>query len=521
MNSQTNFNWMRSLIILMIISGLTFIFSRFVDHILELNNIMLFKHIFANDIGNLTNTVGGMSEVIAAVLGIEITAVAIVVQLAANKYSPKIMDIFMSNRVNQVVFSIFVITSVNTILVTNTLKEDRIPYFTLTLTLFLVVVNLLIFVPHFIYVFNFLRPQNFLTYIKVNIINTFFKLGRGKIRYSVNLRDGINEDINFIGDIALNSIYQGDRAVILLCLNTLREFTVKYLEIKRKLPEKWFKRTGLEYLDPDFSSYSSFVMNKIESRKILLERKVFRLYELIFHKAHLSLRDVAGGVLLNTELISFEAIKNKDEGCLLTVFQYFNTYLRLAITDKSPRTAFNTLEHYRIVAELLLDTNPKEVERISYHFRYYGHEASKNGVLFILETAAHDLCRLNELAYEKKVSNIEPLLRQFLNLDEPLDDKPGKDKSKEISLIGVRIAQAKLAGFYLLNNETGLAKVIFEDMKVEPLSRINKIRDIIFGTTEEEFWEVNPRGINFYFLGEKRREVLKEFFQWFVDADHK
>jgi len=521
MNSQTNFSWSRSLIILMILSFVIFGVNRVIDHFLLVWDIPLFKMIFANDIGNLTNTIGGMGEVVAAVLGIEITAVAIVVQLAANKYSPKIMDIFMSNKINQFIFSLFVITAVNTVLVTNTIKEDRIPYFTLAFTLFLVVVNLLIFVPHFIYVFNFLRPENFLTYIKVNIINTFYKLSRGKKRYTVVLRDGINEDTNFIGDIALNSIYQGDRAVILLCLNTLRELTVKYLEVKKNLPEKWFKRSGLEYLDPDFSSYSSFVMNKIEERKILLERKVFRLYELIFHKSHLALRDVAGGVLLNTELISFEAIKNKDEGCLLTVFQYFNTYLRLAITDKSPRTAFNTLEHYRIVAELLLDTNPKEVERVSYHFRYYGHEASKNGVLFILETAAHDLCRLNELAYEKKVPNIQALLRQFLNLDEPLDDKPGRDNSKELSLIGVRIAQAKLAGFYLLHNDIALAKVIFEDMKIEPLERINKIRDIIFNTTEEEFFEINPRGINFYYLSETRKEVLKDFFKWFENNEKK
>ncbi len=516
MENQNYSNWLKSLISLLLLSVALFVTMRIIDLLLVEYNIVFFEHIFANDIGNLTNSIGGMSEVIAAVLGIEITAVAIVVQLAANKYSPKIMDLFLFNKINQIVFSIFIMTATNTVFVSVTVTETFIPYFSLFVVLVLILLTLLIFLPHFIYVFNFLRPINFLNYTKVGIVTTLQKLAKGKINYSIAVKEKIDSEINFIGDIALNSIYMGDRAVILLCLNTLREFTVKYLEIKNKLPERWFKRTGLEYLDPDFSSYSEFVMSKIEERRVLLERKVFRLYELIFHKSHLSLRDVAGGVLLNTELISFEAIKMNDEGMLTTVKQYFNTYLRIAITDKSPRTAFNTLEHYRIVAELLLDTNPYEVEKISDHLRYYGQEANKNGVLFILETAAHDLCYLNEIAYEKKVPNIRQLLDQFLMLDEPIEEKK-KDNQKEKSLIGVRIAQVKLAGYYLLKDEMELAKVIYEDLRVEPLSRIEKIRDVILGTKDEEFYEINPRGVNFYYLSESRREVLKSFFEWFKE----
>lgn len=518
MKNKRSFNWVRSFLILSVLSLSIFAVNKWIDHLLFNTEYDVFRFFFARQIGNLTNTIGGMGEVVAAILGIEITAVAIVVQLAANKYSPKIMDLFIHNKINQFVFSLFVITAVNTILVTNTIQDDVIPFYSLTFVLVLIITNLLIFVPHFIYVFNFLRPQNFLMYIKSNMIKALDRLSKQKIKYSKGLREQINEDINFVGDIALNSIYQGDRAVILLCLNALREIMVKYLQVKKDLPPEWFRRSGLEYLDPDFSSYSTYVMNKIEERKILLERKVFRIYELIFHKSHLPLRDVAGGVLLNTELIAFEAVKHRDEGCLLTVFQYFNTYLRLAITDKSPRTAFNTLEHYRIVAELLLDTHPQEVEKISYHFRYYGQEANKNGVLFILETAAHDLCRLNELAYEKKVPNIEALLYQFLNLDEPIDVKTGSGSDEETSLIGVRIAQVKLAAFYLINNDEKLARIIYDDMKIEPTARIERIKEIIFDTTEEEFWEINPRGNNFYYLDKKRREVLISFFEWFKNS---
>ncbi len=514
-----NIKWVRSFISLGLMSISVFMFNRLIDKLLIENGITFFSSFFNNEIGDLTNTLGGLGEVISAVLGIEITSIAIIVQLAANKYSPKIMDLFINNRLNMFVFTFFVITASNTVMVTNTITADFVPYYSIFITFVMIIFALLIFLPHFIYVFNFLRPTNFLFYLHKDIVKNFGKLSRQPFEKQEAFREKVKADINFLGDMALNSIYQGDRAVTLLCITTIRRITVEYIKIKPSLPEEWFKRTGFENLDPDFSSYSPYVMEKVEERKILLERKIFRLFELIFHKSHLSLRDVAGGVLMNTELIALEAIKGKDDGVLQTIFQYFNTYLRLAITDKSPRTAFNTLEHYRIVAEKLLDNSPEDVEKISQYFKYYGQEANKNRVLFILETAAYDLCRLNELAYIKKVKNLENLLYQFLNLDEPLEEElADEDKSKELSLIGVRIAQVKLAGFYLLNEEYGLARIIFQDLKVEPNRRIKKIKDIIFRTTQEEFWEINPRGYNFYYVSPERRKALVKFFSWFEEG---
>ncbi|MDP3683211.1 MAG: hypothetical protein Q8S01_04690, partial [Ignavibacteria bacterium] len=340
----------------------------------------------------------------------------------------------------------------------------------------------------------------------------------GKETDLVKAKDELTQNINFVGDIALKSVYQGDRAVTLLCINTLREIIEAYLNRKPELPQAWFKLSGNEYFDPDFSSYSQYVMNQIEEQKVLIERKIFGLLELVFNNSRLTLRDVASGVLLNSELIAIKAIQIKDKGALTCAFQYFNSYLRIAIREKDPRSAFNTLEHYRVVGEELLVANPVDVEKVAFYFRYYGQEANKNQVLFILETAAHDLCRLNEIAFDLKVPNLRTLLMQFLQLDEPLEESKGKGiDSKEISLIGVRIAQVKLAGYYLLKGDKELARIIYQDMTVEPSGRIEKVKDVIFNTTNEEFWEITPRGINFNYVPPERREALREFFSWFEE----
>lgn len=508
--------WVKPLLILVAISGFLFFVNRIIDLVLLKAGIRFFADLYTVDIGTLTNTLGGLGEVVTAVLGLEITVIAIIVQLAANKYSSDIMDLFIANPVNYSVIGFYVIASINTILVVNTIKESMVPYFSITFALFCIVISLLMVIPHFNYVFNFLRPVNFLDYIKLRVLKQLRQIKERKINYSSELKDSITTDLNFIGDIALNTAAQGDRSVPILCIGMLREITVRYFEYKPHLPKEWFRLSGMEYFDPDFSSYSRFVMKQIEDRKIFLERKVFRLFEMLFDNSRLNLRDVASSVLLNSELIASGAIKSKDDGALHNVFQYFNSYLRIAIRGKDPRSAFNTLEHYRILGEELLDANPDEVLQICFYIKYYGQEANKNQVLFILETAAHDLCQINEIAYEKKVYNLKELLQLFLTVDEPIDEvKESERAARENSLIGVRIAQAKLAGFYLLKGDVELARIIYDDMKLEPLARIEKIKEIIFNTKLEEFWEITPRGVNFNYVSTDRREALVEFFQWF------
>jgi len=509
--------WIKPLSLIIVISFAIYFVNRWIDSLLIQANLESIFYIFFNkDVGTLTNTLGGLGELVTAVLAIEITVIAIIVQLAATKYSSKIMNLFIEDKKNISVIGLFIITGVNTILVTNTIRSDFVTLYSVAFNLLLIIFSLMIVLPHFNYVFNFLSPDNFLSYVKIKSIKLLDDVISGKEKDIIKAKSKLAKHINFFGDIALNSVFQNDRAVTLLCINALREILEEYLDKKAQLPETWFKLSGDEYFDPDFSSYSQYVMNQIEEQKVLVERKIFGLLELVFNNSRLTLRDVASGVLLNSELIAIKAMQVKDKGALTCAFQYFNSYLRIAIREKDPRSAFNTFEHYRIVAEELLIGNAGEVEKIAFYFRYYGQEANKNQVFFILETAAHDLCRLNEVAYDLNVPNLKTLLMQFLQLDEPIEEsnEQGVD-TKELSLIGVRIAQVKLAGYYLLKGEKELARIIYQDMTIEPMSRIEKVKDLIFNTTTEEFWEITPRGINFYYVSPERREALKEFLSWF------
>lgn len=163
--------WLKPLLILVAVSIGIFGILRGIDFLLIREGVHPFAVLYSTDIGNLTNTLSGLGEVIVAILGIEITVIAIIVQLAANKYSSKIMDLFVGDRFNVAVISLYVITSINTVLVVNTINERSLNYFSITFTLVLIILSLLFVIPHFNYIFNFLRPENFLAYVSRSALN--------------------------------------------------------------------------------------------------------------------------------------------------------------------------------------------------------------------------------------------------------------------------------------------------------------------------------------------------------------
>ena len=148
---------------------------------------------------------------------------------------------------------------------------------------------------------------------------------------------------------------------------------------------------------------------------------------------------------------------------------------------------------------------------IAGRFKYYGQLGFSQGLPFVLETAAYDLCGLNELAFDLRSSCRDILLEIFLEVDKEAEE----GHEYEASLRGVRKAQVKLATYYLTNDAEDLARVIYADMKGELPHRLASIREELAGITSKDFWEVSDRGVNFDYLEPKRRAQLELFFSWF------
>src|SRR4051812_20863443 len=111
------------------------------------------------DPDTLENALGNLSQVLAAVLGIVITVVSIVVQLAATRYTPRIAEMFFRDRTNLAVLGFFVVAAIQSVWVALTIGPDFVPRLSITVSLLLTTTSVLLMVPYFAYVFEFLDPE--------------------------------------------------------------------------------------------------------------------------------------------------------------------------------------------------------------------------------------------------------------------------------------------------------------------------------------------------------------------------
>src|SRR5690606_12036112 len=81
---------------------------------------------FEFDPGSLTDAVSSLATMTAAVFGIVITVVSIIVQLSADRYTG-VARMFLRDRVNQAVFAYYIVTCVAGVWLSVSLHEDYVP----------------------------------------------------------------------------------------------------------------------------------------------------------------------------------------------------------------------------------------------------------------------------------------------------------------------------------------------------------------------------------------------------------
>ena len=90
--------WLLPLILLVLVSYFVYLALSFFSAGFS------FRTVFFTDSQNIYNSISNFVELNVAILGIVLTVVAIVVQLAAQKYTPKLADLFLENKVNRLFF---------------------------------------------------------------------------------------------------------------------------------------------------------------------------------------------------------------------------------------------------------------------------------------------------------------------------------------------------------------------------------------------------------------------------------
>ena len=454
-------------------------------------------------------TLSNTAEVLAGVLAVAITVVAIVVELAATRYSHRITRLFITEPVNVGVLALFVLTTVQCVWVAATFEKSGqaalLPNAGFGITMLLVTLSLLVLLPYFYFVISFISPLSIIQKLRNNAYRYLRKTHDHNVP---RMQRATLVAIDELQDVGRSAVDQSDTRIAMATVDALAELLLDYLKVRGELPDRWFEIDNTISRDPDFVSLAPSALDEIREAGLWFEVKVMRQYLSLVNQTVPHARDVANVIAINTERIGIAA-GEVNPGLLTLCIRCFNSYLRTAIRASDPRTASYVMNQYRRLAEALLNQRQFDaVKEIGEHFRYYATFSHSLGESFLLEVAAHDIIQLIEEAVRRNSPIVDDLIELLLDLDQEI-----RSESQADSLLSVRRAQMKLATFFLELGDNVRVSRIVEDLKDEKIERLEAIRDALLGEQRPHYWEFTDRGVNFSYLAPERRRFLEPLLE--------
>jgi len=458
------------------------------------------------------DAVGNAAEVISGLLAIALTVVAIVVELAATRYTHRITDLFIREPINALVMSFFVLTGVLCLWISATFGDTPplpgpFPQAALWLPLVIVTGCLLVLLPYFAFVFAFVSPLNVIRRLRGQALTM---IERPPKRHA-DPRRSVLQIIEELSDLARGALEHNDRAISMAAIDALADLLRDLHRIRDTLPESWFRVDGELAQDPDFVSMDPRIRDSLGRMGGWLEIKVLRQFLDFFRGSLGRTRDVGSFVAQETRRLALETSGLESDSFDLYL-KFFNGYLRAAINESDLRVAYHVLAQYRRLAEELLDAGRGErAEEVAEYMRYYGQVAGDRGMSFLLETVAYDVSVLVEHAARLNSPALDGLLGIFLEVDRPEEPQPGE----EDHLLGVRRVQVQLATAFLARGDEPRARLIYQDMAADRRERLQIIREELEREKRPSYWEFTDRGVNFAYLPPEHQAQLDTFFGWF------
>jgi len=458
------------------------------------------------------DTVGNAAEVTAGLLAIVITVVAIVVELAATRYTHRITELFVREPVNVAVLSFFVLTTVLSLWVAATFDDQPgadavLPNAGLWLPLVMLTGCLIILLPYFAFVFAFVSPLNTIRRLKARAAAAIRLCARKPRDIEAN-RARVLDAVEELADLARGSLQHKDRSIAMEVTDAFADLLREFWQVREQLPDAFFALDGAVAHDPDFVSIDAKIRDRLSRSGNWLDVKILRQFLEIFNNSLHGARDVGSFLAVTTRNLAVESNDERGETLSLCV-QFFNSYLRAAINGRDHRLAYYVLDRYRQLAEDLVDRgDAASAVEIGTHMRYYGLIAYNANLGFLLETVAYDLFRLIEHAQRHESDATDPLLDVFLEVDRPEEPVAGG----EDRLLAVRRIQVQLAASLLARGDHERARRIQDDLRSERRERLALIHQELGRDTRPDYWEFSDRGVNFAHLPPEQRPFLDAFF---------
>ena len=435
-------------------------------------------------------------------LAMLIATIGLAIPLTANMHTPKLIDMFLRDRLNQFMLFFMAFGAANVLFVDYLIGPKFAPMWAFRIAIGGALLGWALVIPYFFYVVRFLDPSNILRRLKDDTTKIIDDVQAGKIAPNDG-QQSVHERLFQIGTIVLKSLDRADRSVALEGIWSLKQILDYHGAVKSKMPAAWFVVDRA-----DFVGLASEAIDILNEDKTWFEMKALTQMFLAYQHALSKTSDVVSSISDANRVIAVNASKRGDGKALELALKYFNNFLREAIKKKDIHSIYDVFYEYRMLARDLRD-RPDLLRDIARYFRYYGDLARSSGLEFVAQLASFDLGYIVRRAYEVESTSASALLGEALGI-------PHEQKGAVLPLV-VK-AKLILGGFFLekgLVDEAAVVKKNLADVSMPLLADAE--RDLL--AAGRSFFEVTDRQVNLEYLAPARRDHVRAFVRSLAPAE--
>jgi hypothetical protein len=346
----------------------------------------LFGYLESDLTGFFSGGLASVNRIINQLLTVVLTAIALVIPLSSNLYSPKLVRLFLSHPLIVAGLSIVIFTQ-TLCLVTLMIGPEHLSYQVLAFCCYgFTLICLAGLLPFLYFVSFFLRPDFFVPLLAKRARKHIDRWGEGELVPEHG--EAVFDTADMIANIALTGMHRGDKQLVLLCVHALHELLICFI---KQVNDDHKGNEGM----PAF-----FVSGLVrEAQEYLREKQIWpeaymlaKIIEVVEHtdvKHHQILAEIAQ-LLVASHAV---AVADHREDHIEIHTMVFNALMRNSIEEKDLRKFQNLSYHFRLIIETLV-YDPMWMEEAVRHLVHYGKLADAQGMPVAYKTVIYDIGEL-------------------------------------------------------------------------------------------------------------------------------
>jgi hypothetical protein len=442
----------------------------------------------------LIDILSPMARAYNNVLAMLIATIGLAIPLTANMHTPKLIEMFLRDRINRWVLTFMAFGAAHVLWVEQMIGPEFAPTWAIALAIYLALVGWALLIPYFFYVVRFVDPSRLLVRLREDAMQIVKEVASRK-RDPMEAQTVLSVRIGQIGTIIIKSLDRNDRDVAAEGAWAIKVLLDDYEKTKSRMPKEWFVVDRA-----DFVGLSDEALEMLSETKTWYEMKCLLQLETGFLRSLHGASDSVSTFSDATRVIACRMDGHHDEQALRLAIRFFNNYLREAIRAKNLRAVYDVFHQYRRLGRELVD-RPELLREIGKHFSYYAGMARTYGMVFAPQLAIFDLGYVTRRAYERASPAAGELLKEVLMLPHRTGD--------DVHSMAVK-AKLILGGFFVENRYETEAQLVRINLRDIPTHEIEAAEAALLAA-ERSFFEVTDRQLNLEYVPPERREPLRSF----------